>query len=157
AGEGQVRVHGHVRRAHGRDAAADVRADHPQRAHRLRPQRHLASRVDVAAEGLPAAGQLTLGRIESAPGTDPGRGTGPADSPEAAVMAKSNRRAFLAKGPAAVAVAATAATAVTAPVAPTAAAAAAGQAAGEKPVKKVLWNNGKRPEKQALFSPAVSY
>jgi 2-iminobutanoate/2-iminopropanoate deaminase len=67
-------------------------------------------------------------------------------------MAKSNRRAFLAKGPAAVAVAATAATAAAA-----AAPAEAAQAAGEKPVKKVLWNNGKRPEKQALFSPAVSY
>ena len=70
-------------------------------------------------------------------------------------MAKSNRRAFLAKGPAAVAVAATAATAAT--VAAAAKAEAAPQAAGEKPVKKVLWNNGKRPEKQALFSPAVSY
>ena len=34
---------------------------------------------------------------------------------------------------------------------------AAAQGAAEKPVKKVLWNNGKRPEKQALFSPAVSY
>jgi len=70
-------------------------------------------------------------------------------------MAKSNRRAFLKKGPAAVAVAATAATAAT--VAAAAKAEAAPQAAGEKPVKKVLWNNGKRPEKQALFSPAVSY
>jgi 2-iminobutanoate/2-iminopropanoate deaminase len=70
-------------------------------------------------------------------------------------MAKSNRRAFLKKGPAAVAVAATAATAAT--VAAAAPAEAAAQAAGEKPVKKVLWNNGKRPEKQALFSPAVSY
>jgi 2-iminobutanoate/2-iminopropanoate deaminase len=67
-------------------------------------------------------------------------------------MAKSNRRAFLAKGPAAVAVAATAATAAAAVPAE-----AAAQAASEKPVKKVLWNNGKRPEKQALFSPAVSY
>jgi enamine deaminase RidA (YjgF/YER057c/UK114 family) len=28
---------------------------------------------------------------------------------------------------------------------------------GDKPTKKVLWNGGKRPEKQALFSPAVSY
>jgi 2-iminobutanoate/2-iminopropanoate deaminase len=69
-------------------------------------------------------------------------------------MAKSNRRAFLAKGPAAVAVAATAAAATAVGAAP---AEAAPQAAGEKPVKKVLWNNGKRPEKQALFSPAVSY
>jgi 2-iminobutanoate/2-iminopropanoate deaminase len=69
-------------------------------------------------------------------------------------MAKSNRRAFLAKGPAAVAVAATAAAATAVGAAP---AEAAPQAAGEKPVKKVLWNNGKRPEKQALFSPAVTY
>jgi 2-iminobutanoate/2-iminopropanoate deaminase len=77
-------------------------------------------------------------------------------------MAKSNRRAFLAKGPAAVAVAAAAAAAVPAVVsakgkAKGEAAEAAAQAAAEKPVKKVLWNNGKRPEKQALFSPAVSY
>jgi 2-iminobutanoate/2-iminopropanoate deaminase len=81
-------------------------------------------------------------------------------------MAKSNRRAFLTKGPAAVAVAAAAAAAAPAVVrakgkAPKAetgnaeAAEAAGQAAAEKPVKKVLWNNGKRPEKQALFSPEV--
>jgi 2-iminobutanoate/2-iminopropanoate deaminase len=67
-------------------------------------------------------------------------------------MAKSNRRAFLKKGPAAVAVATAAAAAAAVP-----AEAAAQAAAGEKPVKKVLWNNGKRPEKQALFSPAVSY
>ena len=67
-------------------------------------------------------------------------------------MAKSNRRAFLKKGPAAVAVATAAAAAAAVP-----AEAAAQAAAGEKPTKKVLWNNGKRPEKQALFSPAVSY
>ena|SRR2546427_1846997 len=70
-------------------------------------------------------------------------------------MAKSNRRSFLAKAPA-VAVAA-------------AAAASPALAKGDKekgktgspsaaaPVKKVLWTDGKRPEKQALFSPAVSY
>ena len=69
-------------------------------------------------------------------------------------MAKSNRRAFLKKGPAAVAVAATAGAAAVVVGAP---AEAAAQGAAEKPVKKVLWNNGKRPEKQALFSPAVSY
>ena len=62
-------------------------------------------------------------------------------------MAKSNRRAFLKKGPA-VAVAA----AVAAP-----ASVLAQSAPAEQPVKKVLWNNGKRPEKQALFSPAVTY
>jgi 2-iminobutanoate/2-iminopropanoate deaminase len=75
-------------------------------------------------------------------------------------MAKSNRRAFLAKGPAAVAVAAAAAAApavVSAKGRKDSGEAAAQAAAGEKPVKKVLWNNGKRPEKQALFSPAVSY
>jgi len=68
-------------------------------------------------------------------------------------MAKSNRRSFLAKAPA-MAVAA-------------AAAASPALAKGDKdkgksapaaaPVKKVLWTDGKRPEKQALFSPAVSY
>jgi 2-iminobutanoate/2-iminopropanoate deaminase len=79
-------------------------------------------------------------------------------------MAKSNRRAFLAKGPAAVAVAAAAAAAPALVSAKggkaakdNAGEAAAQAAASEKPVKKVLWNNGKRPEKQALFSPAVSY
>jgi 2-iminobutanoate/2-iminopropanoate deaminase len=60
-------------------------------------------------------------------------------------MAKSNRRAFLKKAPA-VAVAA----AVMAP-------ASARAQETEKPVKKVHWNGGKRPEKQALFSPRVSY
>jgi 2-iminobutanoate/2-iminopropanoate deaminase len=59
------------------------------------------------------------------------------------MMAKSNRRGFLAKAPA-VAVAA----AVAAP---------ASAAAQEKPAKKVHWSSGKRPEKQALFSPMVSY
>ena len=36
------------------ESAADVRADGAQRAHRLRPERHLASGLDVAAEGLHA-------------------------------------------------------------------------------------------------------
>jgi 2-iminobutanoate/2-iminopropanoate deaminase len=62
-------------------------------------------------------------------------------------MARSNRRAFLKKAPAV----AVAAAAVVAP------ATARAQGASEKPVKKVLWNNGQRPEKQALFSPRVSY
>jgi enamine deaminase RidA (YjgF/YER057c/UK114 family) len=58
-------------------------------------------------------------------------------------MAKSNRRGFLSTAPAA-AVAAVA-------VAP-------GVLQGqEKPAKKVHWSGGKRPEKQALFSPLVSY
>ena len=74
-------------------------------------------------------------------------------------MAKSNRRSFLAKAPAlavatvgasAAAVAAQDKAAARAPAAPAA-------SAPEKPVKKVLWSGGKAPEKQALFSPAVSY
>lgn len=57
-------------------------------------------------------------------------------------MARSNRRSFLTKAPA---------------VALAAAAAAPAHAAETKPVKKVHWNQGKPPEKQALFSPLVSY
>jgi 2-iminobutanoate/2-iminopropanoate deaminase len=60
-------------------------------------------------------------------------------------MARSNRRGFLAKAPA-VAVAAAAATR-----------ASAAEEAASKPVKKVHWTGGKRPEKPPLFSPAVSY
>jgi 2-iminobutanoate/2-iminopropanoate deaminase len=72
-------------------------------------------------------------------------------------MAKSNRRSFLAKAPA-LAVATVGATAAAAeakdkPKAP----AAQPAPVVEKPVKKVLWSNGKAPEKQALFSPAVSF
>jgi 2-iminobutanoate/2-iminopropanoate deaminase len=64
-------------------------------------------------------------------------------------MAKSNRRSFLAKAPAmAVAAAAAASPALAKDKAKAVAAA---------PVKKVLWTDGKRPEKQALFSPAVSF
>jgi 2-iminobutanoate/2-iminopropanoate deaminase len=59
----------------------------------------------------------------------------------------SNRRTFLRKAPA-VAVAA----AVAAPVV-----ARAQEKPGDKPTKRVLWNDGKRPEKPAMFSPAVSY
>jgi enamine deaminase RidA (YjgF/YER057c/UK114 family) len=61
-------------------------------------------------------------------------------------MTRSNRRAFLKKGPAA-AVAAVA-------VASTAAASAS---AADKPVKKVLWEGGKRPEKAPLFSGVVTF
>jgi enamine deaminase RidA (YjgF/YER057c/UK114 family) len=61
-------------------------------------------------------------------------------------MTRSNRRAFLKKGPAA-AVAAVA-------VASTAAASAS---AADKPVKKVLWEGGKRPEKTPLFSGVVTF
>jgi len=57
-------------------------------------------------------------------------------------MSKSDRRSFLAKG-AAVAVAGVAA--------------AVPAAAEEKPTKVVHWDNGKKPEKPQLFSPAVSY
>jgi len=60
-------------------------------------------------------------------------------------MAKSNRRAFLAKAPA-VAVAAAAASP-----------AGAADKADGKPVKKVHWSGDKRPEKPPLFSPVVSY
>ena len=72
-------------------------------------------------------------------------------------MAKSNRRSFLAKAPAlAVATVGASAAAVSAQDKPAAKAPAAASAP-EKPVKKVLWSGGKAPEKQALFSPAVSY
>ena len=61
----------------------------------------------------------------------------------------SNRRKFLARAPVIAAAAAVAASAAPSP-------AQAAQADG-KPTKKVLWSGGKAPEKQALFSPAVSY
>jgi 2-iminobutanoate/2-iminopropanoate deaminase len=67
---------------------------------------------------------------------------------KSAKSAKSNRRMFLTKAPAV----AVAAVAVAAP-----ASARAQDKPGDKPTKKVLWNGGKRPEKQAMFSPAVSY
>lgn len=62
------------------------------------------------------------------------------------------RRAFLKKAPAIAATAAAAGAAVAAT-----STAAHAQSAGEKPVKKVHWNNGKKPEKTPLFSPMVSY
>ncbi len=61
-------------------------------------------------------------------------------------MAKSNRRSFLSKAPAVVVGAAAA----------TSTARADDKATGGA-VKKVHWSDGKRPEKQALFSPVVSY
>ena len=61
------------------------------------------------------------------------------------MMATSNRRGFLAKAPA-VAVAAAAASSARADDKP-----------GDKPVKKVHWEGGKRPDKTPLFSPIVSY
>jgi 2-iminobutanoate/2-iminopropanoate deaminase len=74
-------------------------------------------------------------------------------------MARSSRRSFLATAPA-VAVAAGAATTALADEKKKGAAAekpAAPPAAAPAPVKKVHWTGGKAPEKQALFSPAVSY
>ena len=58
-------------------------------------------------------------------------------------MANSNRRAFLGKGVAAAAAGA--------------AVAAVPASAQEKPVKKVHYRNGKKPEKTPLFSGTVSY
>jgi enamine deaminase RidA (YjgF/YER057c/UK114 family) len=63
-------------------------------------------------------------------------------------MAKTNRRAFLKKGPAA----AVAAAAVATP-----ALAAEKAAPAEKPVKKVIWDGGKPPEKTPLFSGIVTF
>ena len=58
-------------------------------------------------------------------------------------MANSNRRRFIGKSAAAAAVAATVGT---------------GQAGAQtNATKKVLWPNGKKPEKTPLFSSAVSY
>ena len=71
-------------------------------------------------------------------------------------MAKSNRRSFLAKAPA-LAVATVGATAAAAQAKDKPAAKAPAAPAPEKPVKKVLWKDGKAREKQALFSPAVSF
>lgn len=57
-------------------------------------------------------------------------------------MKDTNRRKFLAKGA----------------VAGTAAAVGAAAASGDdKPTKKVLWKDGKRPEKTPLFSSTVAY
>jgi 2-iminobutanoate/2-iminopropanoate deaminase len=58
-------------------------------------------------------------------------------------VANSNRRKFIEKGAAAAALAATA---------------ASGRAAAQSnTTKRVLWANGKKPEKTPLFSPAVAY
>ena len=60
-------------------------------------------------------------------------------------MQKQNRRGFVRRG-------VTAAAAVTAAAIPAAAA-----AQGEKPVKKVHYRNGRKPEKPPLFNGTVSY
>jgi enamine deaminase RidA (YjgF/YER057c/UK114 family) len=59
-------------------------------------------------------------------------------------MAKGNRRAFVTGASAALAATAVAAT-------------GRAQDKGGKPVKKVHWTDGKRPEKTPLFSSVVSY
>ena len=63
-------------------------------------------------------------------------------------MAKASRRKFLTKAPAAALAAGAAATAATA---------GAQEKADGKPVKKVHWKDGKKPEKPPLFSGVVSY
>jgi 2-iminobutanoate/2-iminopropanoate deaminase len=72
------------------------------------------------------------------------------------MMAKQDRRSFLAKAPAA-ALAVGVATTAAAQDKATAKPAAAAAAPAETPVKKVHWSGGKRPEKTPLFSGAVSY
>ena len=59
-------------------------------------------------------------------------------------MTKSNRRGFLTKG------------SIIAGVAAASTAVAADESTG-KPVKKVHWKDGKRPDKTPLFSGAVSF
>ena len=64
-------------------------------------------------------------------------------------MNKLNRRRFIGRAAAAAAAAATTATVPTT---------AAGQSAqGDKPVKKVYYRNGRKPEKPPLFNGTVSY
>ncbi len=77
-------------------------------------------------------------------------------------MANSNRRRFLAQAPAAAAAVAAAASVAAAAEKPAKkaaekAGAKAAEPPADKPVKKVHWNEGKRPEKTPLFSPVVSY
>jgi 2-iminobutanoate/2-iminopropanoate deaminase len=71
------------------------------------------------------------------------------------MMAKSNRRSFLAKAPAMAL--ATGAAATAAGAEEKKAAAKAEDTSAAKPVKKVHWSGGKRPEKTPLFSGVVSY
>jgi 2-iminobutanoate/2-iminopropanoate deaminase len=69
-------------------------------------------------------------------------------------VAKTNRRRFLVKAPA---VAAAAAAAPVAAYAQSSAQTARPAGAEGRPVKKVHWSGGKRPEKTPLFSGVVSY
>ena len=61
-------------------------------------------------------------------------------------MKKTNRRGFIGRG-----------AAVAAAVAAAATPARASQTAAEKPVKKVHYRNGRKPEKTPLFNSTVSY
>src|SRR6185295_4509294 len=130
AGDRPVRVRRLVRRPPARHPEARLRADAARRQGRLRPQRPGAPGLGDAAEGLQVHRRPPVGREMK--------------------MAKSNRRSFLAKAPAMAVVAAAAA-------APALAKDKDKDKTAAAPVKKVLWTDGKRPEKQALFSPAVSY
>ena len=73
-------------------------------------------------------------------------------------MAKEDRRSFLTKAPAAaLALGAAPLAAAQEKATPTPKPASAAAAAADKPVKKVHWSGGKRPEKTPLFSGVVSY
>ena len=67
-------------------------------------------------------------------------------------MKKTNRRAFIGRG-----AAAAAAVAAASPTAPRATAAQQAPAPADKPVKKVHYRNGRKPEKTPLFNSTVSY
>jgi 2-iminobutanoate/2-iminopropanoate deaminase len=73
------------------------------------------------------------------------------------MMAKKDRRSFLAAAPAAALAVGAAPLAAAQEEKATPKPAAAPAAAAEKPVKKVHWSGGKRPEKTPLFSGVVSY
>ncbi len=70
---------------------------------------------------------------------------------------QSNRRKFLKTAPVVAAAAAVAAAPAVARAQATTDTSKGSYDANGKPTKKVLWSGGKKPEKQALFSPAVSY
>src|SRR5260370_147685 len=126
-GDGPLRVRGLVRRALAGDEKARLRDDAARRQGGLRPQRHGPSGLACLASGLQVDGRPPLGRDLEVK------------------MARSNRRGFLAKAPVVAVAAATASTA------------SAADEAASKPVKRVHWSGGKRPEKPPLFSPVVSY
>lgn len=73
-------------------------------------------------------------------------------------MKKTNRRTFIGRGAAAAAaVAAASVDAAAEPRSRTARAAQTTPAAADKPVKKVHYRNGRKPEKTPLFNSVVSY